>query len=126
MGERDRFDEMAAAIVYSVNAPMGLHACARLGEAIAAAIRTAVAEEREAIALAGEAEADAHVRNARDGGRVYAEERQLALLAEWGCDLFQGFLGAGALDEAELSRLFEAGATGPRNAPEGLRSMAHA
>lgn len=29
---------------------------------------------------------------------------QLGLLAEWGCDLYQGFLGAGALDETELSR----------------------
>jgi EAL domain-containing protein (putative c-di-GMP-specific phosphodiesterase class I) len=29
---------------------------------------------------------------------------QLLLLAEWGCDLYQGFLGAGALDEAELAR----------------------
>jgi len=29
---------------------------------------------------------------------------QLALLAEWGCDLYQGFLGAGALDQAELAR----------------------
>jgi len=29
---------------------------------------------------------------------------QLVLLAEWGCDLYQGFLGAGALDEAELAR----------------------
>ena len=29
---------------------------------------------------------------------------QLVLLADWGCDLYQGFLGAGALDEAELSR----------------------
>jgi EAL domain-containing protein (putative c-di-GMP-specific phosphodiesterase class I) len=29
---------------------------------------------------------------------------QLVVLAEWGCDLYQGFLGAGALDEAELSR----------------------
>ncbi len=29
---------------------------------------------------------------------------QLALLAEWGCDLYQGFLGAGPLDEAELAR----------------------
>ena len=29
---------------------------------------------------------------------------QLVLLAEWGCDLYQGFLGAGALDEMELSR----------------------
>ena len=30
--------------------------------------------------------------------------RQLDLLAGWGCDLYQGFLGAGALDEAELTR----------------------
>jgi len=29
---------------------------------------------------------------------------QLLHLAEWGCDLYQGFLGAGALDEAELAR----------------------
>jgi len=29
---------------------------------------------------------------------------QLILLAEWGCDLYQGFLGAGALDEEELAR----------------------
>jgi EAL domain-containing protein (putative c-di-GMP-specific phosphodiesterase class I) len=29
---------------------------------------------------------------------------QLHLLEEWGCDLYQGFLGAGALDEAELRR----------------------
>jgi EAL domain-containing protein (putative c-di-GMP-specific phosphodiesterase class I) len=29
---------------------------------------------------------------------------QLALIAGWGCDLYQGFLGAGALDEAELAR----------------------
>jgi EAL domain-containing protein (putative c-di-GMP-specific phosphodiesterase class I) len=29
---------------------------------------------------------------------------QLVLLAEWGCDLYQGFLGAGALDEVELAR----------------------
>ena len=29
---------------------------------------------------------------------------QLVLLAEWGCDLYQGFLGAGALDAVELSR----------------------
>ena len=32
---------------------------------------------------------------------------QLALLTEWGCDLYQGFLGAGALDEDELARLVE-------------------
>ena len=29
---------------------------------------------------------------------------QLDLVAEWGCDLYQGFLGAGALDEADLAR----------------------
>src|SRR5690606_13234766 len=28
---------------------------------------------------------------------------QLALLAEWGCDLYQGFLGSAALDEQELA-----------------------
>lgn len=29
---------------------------------------------------------------------------QLALIAEWGCDLYQGFLGAGALTHEELMR----------------------
>ncbi len=29
---------------------------------------------------------------------------QLALLAEWGCDLYQGFLGSAALDEHQLAR----------------------
>lgn len=29
---------------------------------------------------------------------------QLALIAEWGCDLYQGFLGAGALNHKELMR----------------------
>jgi len=38
---------------------------------------------------------------------------QLQILAEWGCDLYQGFLGAGALDEAELARFVE---TSRRNA----------
>jgi EAL domain-containing protein (putative c-di-GMP-specific phosphodiesterase class I) len=33
---------------------------------------------------------------------------QLHLLEEWGCDLYQGFLGAGALDEAELKRFVTA------------------
>jgi EAL domain-containing protein (putative c-di-GMP-specific phosphodiesterase class I) len=32
---------------------------------------------------------------------------QLALLAEWGCDLYQGFLGAGALTQDELTRFVE-------------------
>jgi len=36
---------------------------------------------------------------------------QLELLAEWGCDLYQGFLGAGALDEAELARFVSASLT---------------
>ena len=33
---------------------------------------------------------------------------QLSLLAEWGCDLYQGFLGAGPLDEQELTRFVAA------------------
>jgi len=33
---------------------------------------------------------------------------QLALLAEWGCDLYQGFLGAGALSHEELHRFVAA------------------
>lgn len=33
---------------------------------------------------------------------------QLALLADWGCDLYQGFLGAGALTEVELARFVAA------------------
>ncbi len=33
---------------------------------------------------------------------------QLHLLEEWGCDLYQGFLGAGALDEDELARFVAA------------------
>ncbi|MEO6580829.1 MAG: EAL domain-containing protein [Sphingomicrobium sp.] len=33
---------------------------------------------------------------------------QLALVAEWDCDLYQGFLTAGALDEAELGRFVAA------------------
>jgi EAL domain-containing protein (putative c-di-GMP-specific phosphodiesterase class I) len=33
---------------------------------------------------------------------------QLRLLEEWGCDLYQGFLGAGALDEGELARFVAA------------------
>ncbi len=33
---------------------------------------------------------------------------QLALLAEWGCDLYQGFLGAGALNHDELTRFVAA------------------
>ncbi len=33
---------------------------------------------------------------------------QLSLLAEWGCDLYQGFLGAGALTHEELQRFVAA------------------
>ena len=33
---------------------------------------------------------------------------QLELLADWGCDLYQGFLGAGPLDEQELTRFVAA------------------
>ena len=33
---------------------------------------------------------------------------QLALIAEWGCDLYQGFLGAGALTQEELTRFVAA------------------
>jgi len=33
---------------------------------------------------------------------------QLALVAGWGCDLYQGFLGAGALDQGELRRFVSA------------------
>ena len=33
---------------------------------------------------------------------------QLDLLGQWGCDLYQGFLGAGALDEDELARFVAA------------------
>ena len=33
---------------------------------------------------------------------------QLALLADWGCDLYQGFLGSAALDEQELARFVAA------------------
>ena len=34
---------------------------------------------------------------------------QLDLIAAWGCDLYQGFLGAGALDVTELARFVAAG-----------------
>jgi EAL domain-containing protein (putative c-di-GMP-specific phosphodiesterase class I) len=39
---------------------------------------------------------------------------QLGLLAEWGCDLYQGFLGAGALSHEELARFVAA--ANPRTA----------
>jgi EAL domain-containing protein (putative c-di-GMP-specific phosphodiesterase class I) len=37
------------------------------------------------------------------------DEAQLALLADWGCDLYQGFLGAAALSEDELLRFVGTG-----------------
>ena len=37
------------------------------------------------------------------------DEAQLALLADWGCDLYQGFLGGGARSEDELLRFVAAG-----------------
>ena len=37
------------------------------------------------------------------------DEAQLALLADWGCDLYQGFLGAAALSQDELLRFVAAG-----------------
>ncbi len=37
-------------------------------------------------------------------------EEQLALLADWGCDLYQGFLGSGALDEQQLADFMETAA----------------
>ncbi len=39
---------------------------------------------------------------------------QLALLADWGCDLYQGFLGAGALTHDELTRFVAAAASRSR------------
>ncbi|MCL6682461.1 EAL domain-containing protein [Sphingomonas alba] len=35
---------------------------------------------------------------------------QLALIADWGCDLYQGFLGSGALAEQDLAELIQAAA----------------
>jgi len=51
----------------------------------------------------------AMIRLARELGLLVVVEGvestgQLALLAEWGCDLYQGFLGAGALTHEELTR----------------------
>jgi EAL domain-containing protein (putative c-di-GMP-specific phosphodiesterase class I) len=37
---------------------------------------------------------------------------QLGLLAEWGCDLYQGFIGAGALTQRELMRFVAAANAG--------------
>jgi EAL domain-containing protein (putative c-di-GMP-specific phosphodiesterase class I) len=55
----------------------------------------------------------AMIRLARDLDLKVAVEgvestEQLALLAEWGCDLYQGFLGAGALTHEELWRFVSA------------------
>jgi EAL domain-containing protein (putative c-di-GMP-specific phosphodiesterase class I) len=55
----------------------------------------------------------AMIRLARELGlKVIVEgvenDAQLSLLEEWGCDLYQGFLGAPALDEVELERFVTA------------------
>jgi len=42
---------------------------------------------------------------------------QLALLQEWGCDYYQGFLGAQALDEAALTRFVTASRSEPQAPP---------
>jgi EAL domain-containing protein (putative c-di-GMP-specific phosphodiesterase class I) len=70
--------------------------------------------DRGLVAKIGTSERDRIVvqsifRLARDLGLTIIVEgvestAQLMLLAEWGCDLYQGFLGAGALDEMELAR----------------------
>ena len=70
--------------------------------------------DRGLVAKIGTSERDRIVvqsifRLARDLGLTVIVEgvestAQLMLLAEWGCDLYQGFLGAGALDEMELAR----------------------
>ena len=50
---------------------------------------------------------------------------QLALLAEWGCDLYQGFLGSVALDEHQLARFVGAARSCPsRRDGEGNRPRA--
>ena len=36
------------------------------------------------------------------------DEESAAILADWGCDLYQGFLGAGPLSEEELRRFVAA------------------
>ncbi|MCW3797352.1 EAL domain-containing protein [Sphingomonas sp. BN140010] len=42
---------------------------------------------------------------------------QLALLQDWGCDYYQGFLGAQALDEEALARFVSAARSGPSAPP---------
>jgi EAL domain-containing protein (putative c-di-GMP-specific phosphodiesterase class I) len=49
---------------------------------------------------------------------------QLALLTEWQCDFYQGFLGSGALDEAALLRFVEL--TAERNARAAVPAMVRA
>ena len=44
----------------------------------------------------------------RSSSKASKAPAQLALLAEWGCDLYQGFLGAGALTQEELTRFVAA------------------
>ena len=47
---------------------------------------------------------------------------QLALLQLWGCDLYQGFLGAEALEEAALAELLKRRRTAPAAAPASVRA----
>jgi EAL domain-containing protein (putative c-di-GMP-specific phosphodiesterase class I) len=47
---------------------------------------------------------------------------QLELLQQWGCDLYQGFLGAEALDEAGLAALLSRLRTAPVAAPGSARA----
>ena len=48
---------------------------------------------------------------------------QLALLADWGCDLYQGFLGAGALDGGR-ARPFRRGSAGRSGVAAGRKGRA--
>lgn len=64
---------------------------------------------RALIALARELELQVIVEGVED-------EAQLALLAEWECDLYQGFLGSPALDEPQLEHFVERRLTCPQAA----------
>ena len=53
-------------------------------------------------------------------------DAQLALLTQWGCELYQGFLGAGALDEVELARFVSGRISLPQIAPAMPQSTVRA
>ncbi|WP_114228145.1 MULTISPECIES: EAL domain-containing protein [Sphingomonas] len=61
---------------------------------------------RALIALARELELEVVVEGVEDPA-------QLELLQQWGCDYYQGFLGAEALDDVELARFVSEGRTAP-------------